>query len=162
MKVDKRNNLTTRLAYIAGFIDGEGCVRIKKSNKNGHSYYLTVQVTNTDKLPLLLIQSVFGGKVYFQEKGKNKVIWQYYITCSEAADLLRTLSGFLISKKPQAELAISFHDQKERMTNEEKLISYERIAQMKRDIYEKEQPTAIVSDLINYSDSADSVQINNP
>lgn len=136
MKVDKRNNLTTRLAYIAGFIDGEGCIRIKKSNKSGNSYYLTVQVTNCDKQPLLLIQSVFGGKVYFQEKGVNKVIWQYYITCSEAADLLKTLSGFLISKKPQAELAIEFHDGKEGMDKDQRRMSYERISQMKKEVYE--------------------------
>lgn len=136
MKIDKRNNLTTRLAYIAGFVDGEGCIRIKKSNKTGNSYYLTVHVTNTDRAPLLIIQSIFGGKLFFQEKGKNKAIWQYYITCSEAADMLRTLSGFLISKKPQADLAITFHDRKEQMSTEEKIISYERISQMKREVYE--------------------------
>lgn len=35
MKKDNRQNLTTKLAYIAGFIDGEGCVRIKKSGQSG-------------------------------------------------------------------------------------------------------------------------------
>lgn len=134
MKIDKRNHLTTRLAYIAGFIDGEGCIRLKEANKGKSSYYVTMQVTNTDKEPLELIKSVFGGKVYFQEKGPNKIVWQYYITCSEAVDALRTLSGFLLSKKSQAELAIWFHDNKGTLTSAEKTTAYEKMRQIKKDI----------------------------
>lgn len=136
MKIDKRQHLTTRLAYIAGFVDGEGCIRIKKSSQSGNSYYLTFQVTNTDKGPLELIKQIFGGKVFFQEKGKNKVVWQYYATCSEAADTLRVLEGFLISKKEQAGFAIQFHDNKENMTRLEKEAAHDKMRQMKKDIYE--------------------------
>lgn len=136
MKIDKRNHLTTKLSYIAGFVDGEGCVRIKKSNQSGSSYYITFQVTNSDKQPLELIKSIFGGKVFFQEKGKNKIIWQYYATCSEAVDILKTLCGFLISKKEQAEYAIWFHENKGTLSSDEKLIAHNKISQMKKNIYE--------------------------
>jgi len=68
MKIDKRNHLTTRLSYIAGFIDGEGCIRIKKSNQSGNSYYITVHVTNSDKKPLALIESVFWRGDLFSRK----------------------------------------------------------------------------------------------
>lgn len=136
MKTDKRHHITTKLAYIAGFVDGEGCIRIKKSNQSGNSYYLTFHVTNSDKEPLELIQDIFGGKVFFQEKAKNKIIWQYYTTCNDAADILRTLSGFLIGKKEQAEFAINFHDNKHNMTGEEKLIAHNKISEMKRNIYQ--------------------------
>jgi hypothetical protein len=136
MKIDKRQHLTTRLAYIAGFVDGEGCIRIKKSNQSGNSYYVTFQVTNTDKAPLELIQSIFGGKVFYQEKGVNRIIWQYYITCAEAVDALRTISGFLITKKKQAEIAIWFHDNKSTLNSEQKLAAHNKISRMKKDIYE--------------------------
>ena len=136
MKIDKRNHLTTKFAYIAGFVDGEGCIRIKKANKTGNSYYITLNVTNTDKQPLELIKSIFGGKVFFQEKGVNKVIWQYYSTCSEAVDTLKTLLGFLISKKEQADYAIWFHENKSTLTPSEKLTAHDKISQMKKNIYE--------------------------
>lgn len=139
MKTDKRQHITTKLAYIAGFVDGEGCIRIKKSNQSGDSYYLTFQVTNSDRGPLKLIQEVFGGKVFFQEKAKNKIIWQYYASCNDAADILRTLTGYLIGKKEQAQFAINFHDNKQKMTAAEKLIAHNRISEMKRNIYETPQ-----------------------
>ena len=141
MKIDKRNNLTTRLSYIAGFIDGEGCIRIKKANKTGDSYYITLQVTNTDKTPLDLIQSIFGGKVYSQGRGVNKKVWQYYITCSGAVDVLKTLEGFFLCKKQQAIIAIYFHDHKETLNNDDKLWYYNAMRFLKNrkpigDIYE--------------------------
>jgi len=131
MKKDNRQNLTTKIAYIAGFIDGEGCIRIKRANSGGNSYYVTLQVTNTDKSPLVLIQNIFGGKVYFQEKGTNKIVWQYYSTCNEAIDTLRTLEGFLVCKKEQAKLAIYFHDNKGILDNNDKKTIYQKMRDMK-------------------------------
>ena len=133
MKLDNRRNLTSRMAYIAGFIDGEGCIRIKKSNQSGNSYYVTLQVTNTDKKPLLLIKEIFWGKVFFQEKKpSNKVVWQYYSTTAEAVDTLRALVGFLVSKKEQAELAIKFQDTKSKLTAKEKAKLYDKMRRLKK------------------------------
>ncbi len=129
---DKRQKLSTKLAYIAGFVDGEGCVRIKKSNQSGNSYYITFQVTNSDEIPLNLIKEIFGfGKVYFQEKAKNKVIWQYYATCNDAVDICRTLVGYSITKKEQMKLAIKFHDQQKYMIKGAKELYYKRMRELK-------------------------------
>lgn len=138
MKTDKRQHLTTKLSYIAGFIDGEGCIRIKKSNQSGNSYYITLQITNSDPKPLNLIKEIFGGKVFFQEKkNTGTTIWQYYITCSEANDALKTLVGFLITKKKQAELAIIFHENKDKLSPSGKDLAYRRMRDLKKgNIYE--------------------------
>ena len=128
MKVDKRRSLTTKLAYIAGFVDGEGCVRIKKGTA---SYYVTFQVTNTDRKPLQMIKKIFGGKVYFQEKGTNKTVWQYYATCNEAVDICRTLIGFSTTKKKQMELAIKYHDNKEGWSKTKRNNAYKKIRELK-------------------------------
>jgi len=129
---DKRQNLSTKLAYIAGFVDGEGCIRIKKSNQSGNSYYITFQVTNTDEEPLELMQEVFCcGKVYFQEKGTNKIVWQYYATCNDAVDICKALIGFSKTKKTQMELAIIFHDNQHKLNPNEKLSLYKEMKQLK-------------------------------
>src|SRR5574343_818159 len=135
MKKDNRRNLTTQLAYIAGFIDGEGCIRIKKANREGTSYYVTLQVTNSDPNPLLKIKEIFGGKVFFQErKLTGKIIWQYYSTCAEAVDTLRALLGFLVCKKNQALLAIEYQDNQDVLTKDQKREMYENISAMKKEI----------------------------
>ena len=134
MKKDNRRNLTTQMAYIAGFIDGEGCIRLKQSDRKGQRFYVTMHVTNADKKPLEKIQDIFGGKIYFQEKSKNKIIWQYYITCAEAADTLRALVGFLITKKSQAELAIYYQDNQDSLSGDEKHTLYVKMREMKKEI----------------------------
>jgi len=132
MKIDRRRKINTKLAYMAGFIDGEGCVRIKKSNQSGNSYYITLQVTNTDREPLQLIKEVFGGKVYFQEKGTNKKVWQYYATCNDAVDICRTLLGYSYTKYDQMALAIKFHDGISKWTPKMKKKMYLKMKELKK------------------------------
>ena len=96
MKIIKgRNTITTEIAYIAGFFDGEGCVRIKKANQGGNSYYVIAHITNTNESILKDIEKFFGGKTRMQERGKNKDVYNWCITSSEAVDFLKTLLPFL-------------------------------------------------------------------
>lgn len=135
MKIIKgRNTITTEIAYIAGFFDGEGCVRIKKANQGGNSYYLIAHITNTNPVILKKVQDLFGGNTRVQENGRNKPIYNWYITSSEANDFLKTLQPFLIEKKSQAELGIKFHENKEKMTPKEKEKSYQKMRDMKLEI----------------------------
>jgi len=62
-----RKTITTKIAYIAGFFDGEGCVRIKKANQYGNSYYVWVAITNSNKNILNNISDLFGGQVRLAE-----------------------------------------------------------------------------------------------
>lgn len=135
MKIIKgKNTITTEIAYTAGFFDGEGCVRIKKANQGGNSYYLIAHITNTNPVILKKVQDLFGGNTRVQEKGRNKPIYNWYITSSEANDFLKTLQPFLIEKKSQAELGIKFHENKEKMTPKEKAKNYQKMRDMKLEI----------------------------
>ena len=127
-----KNTITNDVAYIAGFFDGEGCVRIKRANQGGNSYYITTTITNSNKQILEYIMGIFGGKVREAEKKANKVIYHYELTCAEAVDMLKTLLGFLREKKKQAELAINFHDKKDTLSAEAKLRDYETMCRLKR------------------------------
>ncbi len=133
MKVIKgKNTITTEIAYIAGFFDGEGCVRIKKSNQGGNSYHIIAHITNTDELVLGIVQNLFGGNTRVQEKGKNKTVYNWYITSSEANDFLKTIEPFLNIKQEQAMLAIDFHAKKEKLTPKEKVAYYEEMMALKK------------------------------
>jgi len=133
MKIIKgRNTITTEIAYIAGFFDGEGCVRIKKANQGGNSYYVIAHITNTNESILKSVENLFGGKTRTQERGKNKDVYNWCITSSEAVDFLKTLLPFLKEKKEQAELALFFHEQKEYMPPIVKEEHYKKMMALKK------------------------------
>ena len=127
MKIkDGKTTITSKIAYMAGFFDGEGCIRIKEANQGGNSYYVTAHITNTNRIILEQIQDLFGGTIREQEKGVNKIIYSWNISTAEAVDFLKTLSPFLQEKLTQALLAIKFHEKKELLSGEEKK-SYARV-----------------------------------
>jgi len=135
MKILKgRNTITTDVAYIAGLFDGEGCVRIKHANQGGNSYYVIAHITNTNKKMLDKVEGLFGGNTRIQEKGRNKKVYNWYITSSEASDFLKVLSPFLIEKEEQAKLAIYFHEHKEGISAVMKEKYYKTMMKMKKEI----------------------------
>ena len=98
-----------KLAYMAGFIDGEGCIRA-----SGNYLNLSMHVSNTVKAPLLFMQEVFGGSVrgYGSPKklpsGKmNKRAYLWVICGESAAKALLALLPYLIVKKQEAILGIA-------------------------------------------------------
>src|SRR2546427_10140317 len=64
-------------AYLAGFIDAEGCLMIPKSTQaNGRSHYRTrISVGNTDRSVLEDIQAQFGG--IMTNHPPEKIGWSY-------------------------------------------------------------------------------------
>ena len=137
MKVkDGRETVTSKIAYIAGFFDGEGCVRLKNAN------HVIAHITNSNQRILMQVQDLFGGQIRRQERTPNKTIYNWYITSAEAVDFLRTVSPFLQEKGPQAMLAIKFHEKKGSLTKEEKE-SYARVmTEMK-----KQNPLEIIGNV---------------
>src|SRR3990167_9987731 len=133
MKIIKgRNTITTEIAYIAGFFDGEGCILIKHANQGGNSYYVIAHITNTNELILGMVKNLFGGNIRVQEKGRNKKVFSWSISTSEAVDFLKTIEPFLNEKQEQALLAIYFHANKEKMKPEEKVKHYKQMMALKK------------------------------
>jgi LAGLIDADG-like domain len=127
-----RQTITATIAYIAGFFDGEGCVRLKQSNQNEHSYYVIAHITNSNRAILEQVQDLFGGTIRMQEHAVNKTIYNWQITSAEAVDFLQTLSPFLQDKLEQALLAIKYHAQKGELTPAERASYVRIISEMKK------------------------------
>ena len=103
------------LAYMAGMLDGEGCISITKGrpkNTNLHnlSYGLQIRISMVDKSIPLLFLFVFGGSLRqrdYSHKGyKNQ--WRWSVSGELAVRSLEMLMPYLRSKKNEAELAIKF------------------------------------------------------
>lgn len=147
-----RETITSRIAYIAGFFDGEGCVRIKEANQGGNSFYVIAHITNSNRGTLERIQDFFGGAIREQEKTPNKTIYNWCITSAEAVDFLKTLSPFLDEKKTQALLAIKFHEKKGNLTGETKRGFAQVLSEMKKQDYFPSPEIIIIGDIYENPD----------
>lgn len=100
-------------AYLAGVMDGEGCIRIEKSG--GKYRYLphtpTVSVSNCNPALIRWILSTFGGHLYQKKnRGKYQTVWDVYWLGNKAIELLGEIYPYLVAKKEQADLVFSYRE----------------------------------------------------
>jgi hypothetical protein len=108
----------TELAYIAGIIDGEGCIglsrnRTKKQRQKNPKYQSEICVINTNKgLVDWLVRA--GGLVNVRPRNDErwKVAYRWRIKESLHPDFLRAILPYLVIKRKQAELIIQYCETK--------------------------------------------------
>lgn len=113
------------LAYLAGIIDGEGCIHIGyyfNKSQNISTYHTLIQITSTDIALIKWLEENFGGKTSIYTKAqtpKNSTLKPYTwkITGDNLTHICRLVLPYMISKKDQIEIMLkmreTFHDQHE-------------------------------------------------
>ena len=95
------------LSYMAGIVDGEGCIAI---NGSEHKQQLVVTVANSNEPLIRWIALHFGGHTNINysenEKHRNSYCWRLYGHQTEG--FLKSILPYLIVKKSQAELVLEF------------------------------------------------------
>lgn len=134
MKADKRRNIGTELAFLAGFFDGEGCIRIKRGYRGEKAFWVTVQISNADRLVLEDFKKLFGGSVFTRGKSTNFQMYMYELSSTEAVDFLKTVLGHLRGKKAQAEYAIRFSEALPTLSAEQRMLAHDRMRAMKLEV----------------------------
>ena len=82
----------TDIAYVAAFLDGEGCLSFSKTRK----IYPEVFFCNTDKEVLAYIKGVIGcGSLYTQSRQASSKKERYVLTIRRKADIQKTLGMIL-------------------------------------------------------------------
>lgn len=98
----------TEWAYLAGILDGEGCIT-SYFNKRG-SCYIRIRVTQVNRPVITWLEEVVGGRVWHSHErvfGKPGYTWG----CEGvlAREILRGTYKYLTYKKPQARVAYLIH-----------------------------------------------------
>lgn len=106
-------------AYVAGIIDGEGCIAVRNSRpaaKNGATWCLTIRVHVCSKKIVDKLVGVFGGHIYLHMPSNHQNYPQYYwsIRSGAAYKLLRKIKPYLTEKKAQADIGIQFFNHQKR------------------------------------------------
>jgi hypothetical protein len=104
------NALTeTQKAYLAGLIDGEGCITIIGHNGSGAA---SVIINMTAKDLIYYWHGVTGLGSIYENKHENKPNWrptyQWQIRSRQACDFLKEIYDYLILKKDQADIVFEF------------------------------------------------------
>ena len=101
------------LAYLAGIIDADGCIRVSKTKPYTQrvtpSYHARVHVRMVERDAIDLLDATFGGHVWMQkptaERGRPLYVWD--ISDAAAQRALIQLLPYLRVKLPQAENALA-------------------------------------------------------
>ncbi|HEX3523619.1 MAG TPA: LAGLIDADG family homing endonuclease [Stellaceae bacterium] len=100
----------TDLAYLAGFIDGEGSISIFPGTSRGRRRdNLRLDIYNTNEAVLQWIKRTFGGRIHKVGRPKARNTKQEYVWAAGAqcaAQILKACLPFLKIKRTQAELFI--------------------------------------------------------
>lgn len=111
---------THKLAWAAGFFDGEGFVTIQKRNskassgKRYESYYLRIGINHVAIEPLLEMQQILGGTLRKQSphtvSGNRKQRHSWQMSCSQAGDALIKMMPYFRNKQKAAELGLELQN----------------------------------------------------
>lgn len=103
------NQREADLAYLAGLIDGEGCISIKH-NKGNDNFFPWVAVGMTQLEGVELLARVFGGKIR-EDRTSNRKSIMYRWEKNKREDvvcLLQSILPYLRVKKALAIIVLSF------------------------------------------------------
>lgn len=106
------------LAYIAGFLDGEGSITIHENCKPSPrglnpNHTMQVSIGNTDPRVIEWIHSKFGGSLCRRkQRPGHKPVLQWIIRAAMALPFLELIRPFVRMKCDQIDLAIEFQRSK--------------------------------------------------
>jgi hypothetical protein len=113
----KTNHEIWQIAYLAGIIDGEGCIYIGygKHGKYGSGYqWLSVmQVTNCEENLIIWLENTFGGvkakhSRWTSKKAFYRPIYQWNVTGKMLDYLLPLIHPYLVIKKKHCEIMMQY------------------------------------------------------
>lgn len=96
--------MSTELAYLAGFFDGEGTIGVHKSGHGGKYSYFRMAVSNTNREIIQMFQDRFGGSVgekrpeWASNRLQKKMMWTWTVCGDQAWDCYYALRPFLKEK----------------------------------------------------------------
>jgi hypothetical protein len=122
-----------KLAYIAGLVDGEGYIGIKKDSVKGRGvspvYYGRLSIAGTNKEMIDLIANFFNcGKIYLHKHSKlsKQSYWSWEVSNLMAENVIIQLYPYLLIKSPEADLFLELaqHKQKKYLVLPKDVIEY--------------------------------------
>lgn len=94
------------LAWVAGIVDGEGCIYILRTSNRYGSYTSSLTIRMVHMPTLRRVAEILGvGTVHHHKPiGNNRDVWQYRIYGKSAVEAIDSIREFLVTKRDEANL----------------------------------------------------------
>lgn len=106
-----RNDRSHKLAWAAGFIEGDGSIMISSNHGGRRSQSLSLYLTATqvDPRPLFVLRDMFTGAIqHVSGRNGGRDILRWTVVAKKAEAAIREMLPYFVCKKDQAELALAF------------------------------------------------------
>ena len=119
----------TEWAYLAGIIDGEGCIT---SYHNGYgSYYVRIRISQVDPVFLYWIQATFGGRIWSRPRHGHEQFFTWGCESITAKQILVGVYPYLKLKKRQAVVAYRLCRKGKRILKSTQLELHQELSRLK-------------------------------
>ena len=107
------NHTVAQIAYLAGIIDGEGCLyigRVKQGKYgSGWQWHVMLKITSCDESLILWLEQTFGGSKdsryrWTSKKKFTRPVYNWQATGEMLDYVLSVVEPYLIIKKPQCDV----------------------------------------------------------
>jgi len=107
------------LAWLAGIVDGEGSITIRKGQVNKGQVQLSVGNTYKEAIDKIKEMTGFGyvrllhrdlERPFYKKSKTHKPCYQWKVVSNQACSALRPLLPYLVIKKEQAILALKYQE----------------------------------------------------
>jgi len=111
----------TEKAWLAGIIDGEGHIEIKKYKQQGcksHVYKLAIRISMCSEKTIEYIKQTTNLGTNYNVNRLTKSgrrVFEWYAGSNNALNILRQTLPYLITKQDQAQLGIKFQANRKRL-----------------------------------------------
>ena len=101
-------------AYLAGMIDGEGCIQVirgtSRHHRTGAEHRLNVSLSGTAPTFPRWLQARWQGNVHRKPRktASGRSVWMWSVGSIQARDFLSSVLPFLTLKREEAQLALEF------------------------------------------------------
>ncbi len=137
--------METDYIYMAGFFDGEGCIRInKRTRPRNPEYCLFITIGQKDGAVIDWLVTTFGGHIHTVRRD-GSFIW--IASNKKAHSVLEKITPYLKYKKPQALVALQLagNERKTRIITPEEIARRESIYQEVKRLKKVFTPSTIVA-----------------
>ena len=101
-------------AYIAGIIDGEGYICVRRQDQQARKHEKSPRFTSRivvrmcDRGAIGVLEAISGKRARLAGRTKEKwsPIWEWYLYCKQAATLTQAIVPYLTVKRQEAELLL--------------------------------------------------------
>ena len=110
-------------AYLAGLLDGEGCVTYKKywdrkRKDRPRKYFcwrIQMEIVMTHKPTIQWCADRFGGKVYEKPRGEHKMQYRWRRSFRDALEIARAIIPYSVTKKDALQNILNHYEDDTRL-----------------------------------------------